>query len=85
MNITLFPDPDLKRDFHFLADVGADAVIGHHTHVFSGIENYRGKPLIYSLGNFFFPMEGEPESWSRGVICRLTVDDAVTADCAVIR
>lgn len=73
------PRPDLKRDFHFLADVGADAVIGHHTHVFSGIENYRGKPLVYSLGNFFFPLDGEPEPWNAGVICRLTLDDSVTA------
>ena len=74
------PRPDLKRDFHFLADVGADAVIGHHTHVYSGIEDYGGKPLIYSLGNFYFPFEGEPESWNEGVICRLTVDDSVRAE-----
>jgi hypothetical protein len=74
------PRPDLKKDFHFLADVGADAVIGHHTHVYSGVEIYGGKPLVYSLGNLFFPLEGEPESWKEGVICRLTLDDGVTVE-----
>lgn len=74
------PRPDLKRDFHFLADIGADAVIGHHTHVVSGIENYGGKPLVYSLGNFFFPYEGEPESWNTGALCRLTIEDTLKAE-----
>ncbi|NLJ43963.1 MAG: CapA family protein, partial [Bacteroidales bacterium] len=27
------PRPGLKKDFHYLADIGADAVFGHHTHV----------------------------------------------------
>jgi len=74
------PRPDLKKDFHFLADAGADAVIGHHTHVYSGIEDYRGRPLVYSLGNFFFPLQEEPESWNRGLLCRLKIDDSVTAE-----
>ncbi len=75
------PRPDLKRDFHFIADLGADAVIGHHTHVFSGIEIYDGKPLVYSLGNFFFlPFEEEPESWHEGILCRLSIGESVSAE-----
>ena len=35
-------------------DAGADAVIGTHPHVLQGMEYYRGKPIIYSLGNFCF-------------------------------
>jgi poly-gamma-glutamate synthesis protein (capsule biosynthesis protein) len=37
-----------------LVDHGADAVIGDHTHCLQGIEFYKDKPIIYSLGNFFF-------------------------------
>ncbi len=74
------PRPDLKKDFHFLADAGADAVVGHHTHVISGIENYMGKPLVYSLGNFFFPYDGEPESWNRGLLCLMKLGDSVTVE-----
>lgn len=35
-------------------DAGADAVIGCHPHVMQGIEFYKGKPIAYSLGNFWF-------------------------------
>lgn len=35
-------------------DAGADAVIGCHTHCLQGIEFYKGKPVVYSLGNFMF-------------------------------
>lgn len=35
-------------------DAGADAVIGCHPHVMQGIEFYNGKPIAYSLGNYWF-------------------------------
>ena len=35
-------------------DAGADAVIGCHTHCLQGMEFYKGKPIVYSLGNFMF-------------------------------
>ena len=35
-------------------DAGADAVIGAHPHILQGIEFYKGKPILYSLGNFWF-------------------------------
>ena len=35
-------------------DAGADAVIGCHPHVLQGFEYYKGKPIAYSLGNFWF-------------------------------
>lgn len=35
-------------------DAGADIVVGAHTHCLQGMEYYRGKPVIYSLGNFWF-------------------------------
>jgi poly-gamma-glutamate capsule biosynthesis protein CapA/YwtB (metallophosphatase superfamily) len=35
-------------------DAGADLVLGTHPHVIQGIERYRGKQIVYSLGNFVF-------------------------------
>ena len=35
-------------------EAGADAVIGAHTHCLQGIGEYNGKPIVYSLGNFWF-------------------------------
>lgn len=39
---------------HLMIDSGADAVVGGHPHVTQNIENYKGKPIFYSLGNFIF-------------------------------
>lgn len=39
---------------HELINAGADGIIGHHSHVVQGIEIYKQKPIIYSLGNFIF-------------------------------
>lgn len=35
-------------------DAGADVVIGAHSHCLQGMEYYNGKPILYSLGNFWF-------------------------------
>lgn len=35
-------------------DAGADVVIGAHSHCLQGMEFYKGKPIIYSLGNYWF-------------------------------
>ena len=37
---------------HSAIDHGADLVLGHHPHVLQGIETYKGKNIVYSLGNF---------------------------------
>jgi poly-gamma-glutamate synthesis protein (capsule biosynthesis protein) len=57
-----------------MIDAGADAVIGHHTHVISGYETYRGKPIFYSLGNFCIDIERQTSSaWNNGLILILEV------------
>ncbi len=37
-----------------LIDLGADAVLGCHAHVLQGVENYKGRPIVYDAGNFLF-------------------------------
>jgi hypothetical protein len=46
---------DLARLF---VDAGADAIVGSHPHVLQPAELYRGKPILYSLGNFVHPGTG---------------------------
>ncbi len=48
------PTPRQRRLARAMIDAGADAVVGSHPHVTQGAEVYRGKPIIYSLGNFVF-------------------------------
>lgn len=41
-------------------DLGADLVCGHHPHVLQGVEAYKGKNIVYSLGNFCFGGNSSP-------------------------
>ena len=45
---------------HAMVDAGADLVIGTHPHVYQGIEKYKGKYIVYSLGNFCFAGNANP-------------------------
>lgn len=49
-----YPDETQKALAHTAVDSGADLVLGHHPHVLQGIEKYKGKNIVYSLGNFCF-------------------------------
>src|SRR3989344_5430924 len=47
-----WPQPHHIPFAHTLIEVGADIVFGHSCHVFQGIEFYKGKPILYSTGDF---------------------------------
>ena len=55
------PDENQKALAHLAIDEGADLVIGHHPHVLEGVEKYKGKYIAYSLGNFCFGGNSNPE------------------------
>jgi poly-gamma-glutamate capsule biosynthesis protein CapA/YwtB (metallophosphatase superfamily) len=58
---------------HLMIDAGADAVVGGHPHVTQNVEQYQGKPIIYSLGNFVFDGFSDQES-NTGWLLRLEAD-----------
>ncbi len=49
---TLRPQKYQRSLAHVIINAGADAIIGHHPHWPQGIEIYKNRPIIYSLGNF---------------------------------
>lgn len=49
-----YPSERQKRFAREMLDAGADMVVGAHPHVTQGAEIYKGKPIVYSLGNFLF-------------------------------
>jgi poly-gamma-glutamate synthesis protein (capsule biosynthesis protein) len=50
-------DPTGKQLFARAAiDAGADLILGHGPHLLNGIEIYRGKPILYSIGHFFIQL-----------------------------
>lgn len=68
------PSPRMKKEYRFFVDAGADAVINHHQHCFSGYEIYKGKPICYGLGNFCFDRAAYRNNgmWDMGYMVRLT-------------
>ncbi|MBB1093466.1 CapA family protein [Rhodopseudomonas palustris] len=56
-----------------MIDAGADGVIGGHPHVTQEIEHYRGKPIIYSVGNFVMK-ETDNAHQRQGWVLRLQLD-----------
>ena len=55
------PNDTQKKLAHLAIDEGADLVIGHHPHVLQGVEKYKDKYIAYSLGNFCFGGNSNPE------------------------
>jgi len=55
-----------------LIDRGADAIIGHHPHVFQSFELYKQKPIVYSLGNFV--ADAYLPNTTTGVMAQVKID-----------
>ena len=62
---------DLAR---LMIDAGADVVVGGHPHVTQGVDRYKGKLIVYSLGNFVFDSFENVPGGTTGWLLRLTVD-----------
>jgi len=72
------PSPRIKRTYRFFIDAGANAVVSHHTHCFSGYEVYKESPIFYGLGNFMYDWPNkENDNWNFGFAVRLYIDDQI--------
>ena len=63
------PSPEQIKVARLLIDNGADIIVGHHPHVVQPIEEYKGKLIFYSLGNFLADM-----IWSKNVRTGMAVN-----------
>ena len=69
------PTPRMNREYHLIADYGADVIVNHHQHCYSGYEIYDGKPIFYGLGNFFFDRAGKRnDKWNQGLLLKLDIN-----------
>lgn len=71
------PTPEQRKRFRYFIEIGADAVVGHHTHCISGNEIYEGKPIVYSLGNFIFDYKKKYQKgiWTEGMSVILSLKE----------
>ena len=71
-----FPSPGKIELYRHFIDIGAKAVIAMHTHCPQGYEIYNDAPIVYSMGNFFFPTtKDKAKSWYYGYMTELDISD----------
>ena len=75
------PSPRMQETYRFFINAGADAVVNHHQHCYSGYEYYKGKPIVYGLGNFCFD-EGLKKDmlWHDGYMVMIDFDNKCMID-----
>lgn len=72
------PTPRMKKTYRFFVKMGADVVVNHHQHCYSGYEVYQDKPIVYGLGNFCFDWNGRRNSmWNEGYMLLLNLDKTI--------
>jgi len=69
------PSPRIKNLYRYYAQIGADIVIGHHPHCYSGYEIHQNTPIFYSLGNFLFTKKSNHTGWYTGLILQIRLDE----------
>ena len=70
------PSPRMQEQYRFLVDNGADAVVVHHQHCFSGYEYYHGSPIVYGLGNLLFDKPWMKHTyWTDGYMVELFLNN----------
>ena len=70
-----FPSIRMQETYRFFIDAGADAVINHHQHCFSGYEFYKEKPIVYGVGNFCFDSILRNSVWNEGYMALLEFEN----------
>ena len=74
------PSPRMVKTCRYFVDLGANAVVCHHSHAASGFEIYEGAPIVYGTGNLLFDWPVRvPETWYSGYMVGLTVGSGSVA------
>ena len=70
----LEPVPRQRHDAHMLVHAGADVLVCHHTHTLQSVEDYGGRKIYYSIGNFIFDQPKPLNARAAMVRLRITAD-----------
>lgn len=81
------PSLRMVQTYRFFIDAGADAVVNHHQHCFSGYEIYNGKPIVYGLGNLCFDYLPYKvgSSWNYGYMVSISFDESIKFEISPYR
>jgi poly-gamma-glutamate synthesis protein (capsule biosynthesis protein) len=69
----------MQKTYRHLIRIGADVVVNHHQHCFSGYEEYSGGLIVYGLGNFYFERNSKRnKQWNYGYMLELNMADKIS-------
>lgn len=77
-----------RAEAYAMIDAGADLVLGHGAHHMQEMERYRGRWIVYSLGNFVFNTQGQYQETGKdpfSLVARLDFVDAAPAGALRLR
>lgn len=77
------PSPRMQELYRFFISAGADVVINHHQHCYSGYEEYKNGYIYYGLGNLFFDhqvVKKHEKGWNEGFILELIIEKRIIKD-----
>ena len=80
---TLKPVPSQRIDAHRLIDAGADLLVCHHTHTLQTVEEYHGRMIYYSIGNFIFDQQ-KPMNTKACVVNLQVGEDSIAVETVPI-
>ena len=66
----------------WLIDGGVDVVVGSHPHCVQALDFYHGCPIAYSLDNLVFDGASTVESWNRGALLQIGLNESVQVSSA---
>lgn len=70
------PLPEWRSIYKQFIDLGCDGVIASHPHIIQGYEYYKDKPIVYSLGNFYFgTKDKKPGTWYRSICFSIEIKE----------
>ncbi|HEU5247632.1 MAG TPA: CapA family protein [Candidatus Udaeobacter sp.] len=76
---------DEQRELaRWLVDRGVDLVVGSHPHCVQALDFYHGCPIAYSLGNLVFDGAPTVESWNRGALLEIGLNENAQASSACL-
>lgn len=72
-----YPSLRMQETYRFFIDAGADAVVNHHQHCYSGYEKYKDGIIFYGLGNFCFDWDPikKDDLWNYGYMVNLEFNE----------
>lgn len=80
-----YPTPRMQKTYRHLIKLGAEIVVNHHQHCFSGYEPYEKGLIFYGLGNFYFHNPSKWNSkWNEGLLLELEMSSGKETNFRII-